>query len=96
MARFLLILPKSLTRLLTRRKILVGGGLGKVWDMRVESEGTRASSSVVEQGAFNPRFVGSIPTWLTTDVAVGRPRPGDDLLNFRRRGRQDLRGLPGS
>jgi hypothetical protein len=24
-----------------------------------------ASSSVVEQGTFNPRVVGSIPTWLT-------------------------------
>ena len=26
----------------------------------------RASSSVVEQGTFNPRVVGSIPTWLTS------------------------------
>ena len=31
----------------------------------IKSGHIRASSSVVEQGTFNPRVVGSIPTWLT-------------------------------
>jgi hypothetical protein len=43
----------------------------------------RASSSVAEQGTFNPRVVGSIPTWLTSphrleaqDTALSRRRHG--------------------
>ena len=33
--------------------------------MRVNLRRSRASSSVVEQGTFNPRVEGSIPSWLT-------------------------------
>ena len=36
--------------------------------MRVESGRSRASSSVVEQGTFNPRVEGSIPSWLTSSA----------------------------
>ena len=41
--------------------------------MLVDSGRAWASSSVVEQGTFNPRVVGSIPTWLTP-VAGGSDR----------------------
>jgi hypothetical protein len=51
--------------------------------MRVESGRSRASSSVVEQGTFNPRVEGSIPSWLTgphrleaQDTALSRRRHG--------------------
>ena len=36
-----------------------------MWVVRVESGAVRASSSVAEQGTFNPRVEGSIPSWLT-------------------------------
>jgi hypothetical protein len=63
-----------------------GGGLGECRDLLVESGRAWASSSVVEQGTFNPRVVGSIPTWLTySSAAKTIPHFRDDLLNSRLR-----------
>jgi hypothetical protein len=76
---------------LTRQKIDAGGGRANSWILLVESGEAWASSSVVEQGTFNPRVVGSIPTWLTlSSVWSTRHQPWSYLLNSRRR------DLPGS
>src|SRR3954462_3980870 len=44
----------------------MGGPRSYCWNLLVDLWLTRASSSVAEQGTFNPRVVGSIPTWLTS------------------------------
>jgi hypothetical protein len=56
---------------------------GKTPDVLVNLRRSRASSSVVEQGTFNPRVEGSIPSWLTgphrleaQDTALSRRRHG--------------------
>ena len=74
-----------------RDSVTLGKGLdsGKTSDLLIEFDTNRASSSVVEQGTFNPRVVGSIPTWLTADAASAYPLCArDDLLNSRGRDRQ--------
>ena len=61
----------------------MGGTRWSVSYLLVNLPRKRASSSVAEQGTFNPRVVGSIPTWLTSphrleaqDTALSRRRHG--------------------
>src|SRR5918911_4954202 len=54
-----------LSHRLARQLWGLGGGLGNSCDLLLESSACRAGSSVAEQGTFNPRVVGSIPTRLT-------------------------------
>ena len=61
----------------------------------IESLRSRASSSVVEQGTFNPRVEGSIPSWL---MSPHRLEAQDTALSRRRHGFESrwghLRGDP--
>src|SRR5918993_5124395 len=84
-----------LTDRLKQQKIGKGGDPGECRHLLVESERAWASSSVAEQGTFNPRVVGSIPTWLTCSPAARIvAHLGGDLLNSRRRNWQCLMVCP--